>query len=77
MSAVKRAQEECGRLRLMTAVDVAEAEEVAEFPEQMSQHFWEKLSEVSLELKEQIKCHLPAAQGTPALQQAGRCRLIC
>ena len=70
VSAVKRAQEECGRLRLMTAVDVAEAEEVAEFPEQMSQHFWEKLSEVSLELKEQIKCHLPAAQGTPALQQA-------
>ena len=80
--AVKRANEESTRLKLMKAADVAEAEEalspgeglatslLAEFPEQMPQLIWEQLSEVSDELKEQIKCHLPAAQGTPALQQA-------
>ena len=80
--AVTRANEESSRLKEMKAVDVAEAEAalsdyLTEFPEQLSQHIWEQLSEVSDELKEQIKCHLPAAQGTPALQQAGRWRLIC
>lgn len=76
--AVTRAQVESNRLKLVEGAGVAVTEEVAEMTHErlqtlvteFAQHIWEQMYEVSEELRRQLKCHLPAAQGTPQAREA-------